>query len=356
MKVKITQSNQINSCYFRTSVSGGYRKALIKITEKCNLKCAHCFVSAGDFGDEMSLSDIREKLIPELLKAKVISVTLTGGEPLVHSEIKNVIKAFSEAGLSISLCSNGVGLDSEMVDFLKTINKLTVNISLDGFSENTHGKFRGNKKSFYETINAINILGKEGLLKGLLSTPNSLSNIEEYEELIKFSIENNAKYVLMNPLGNFGRGEKSIHKLKFPDSLMTELYEKVKQYSNEVEIVDIRFPNANKKLLASCEAGNIIYIFTDGSVTICPYLVFASKTKNSKYKEDEFIVSNALKNIGLGKILDEYDIQEKYSLGDNNQCNTCSSKLDCGKGCPAAIISSGQSIEGIDNDLCPVNN
>jgi len=353
LKIRIAQLDKVNSCYFRTSVSGGNRKALIKITEKCNLKCAHCFVSAGDFGDEISLKNIKEKLIPELLGAKVISVTLTGGEPLIHTEIRDVIKAFNKANIAISICTNGVGLDSDMIRFLQSFKYITVNVSLDGFSENTHGKFRGNKKSFNDTINSIKLLNKAGLLKGLLSTPNSLSSVGEYEELIQFSIENNAKYVLMNPLGSFGRGEKSIDKLRFPDSEMIDLYNRIKKYSSDVEIVDIRFPNVEKKLLSSCEAGNIIYVFTNGDVTICPYLVFASTTKVSKYGSKEFIVSNLLTSIGLGKALDSYDIQKKYNLGDNEKCNNCSTSKGCGKGCPAAIIASGQLINGVDSDLCP---
>jgi len=356
MKVKLTKSNQVNSCYFRTSVSGGNRKALIKITERCNLKCVHCFVSSGDFGDEMRLVDIQKQIIPQLIDARVISVTLTGGEPFIHTEIKDVIRAFINAGLSVSICSNGVGLAPNIIEFLKEFKNITVNISLDGFSESTHGKFRGNKKSFNETIDSIALLNEAKLLKGLLSTPNSLSNIDEYEELIKFSIKNNAKYVLMNPLGNFGRGEKSTKKLRFPDSSMSELYNRIIKYSDQVEIVDIRFPNTNGKLLASCEAGNIIYIFTNGDVTVCPYLVFASKTKVSKYNENEFIVSNILNSSSLRKVLDGYDIHQNYSLGNNKQCNTCKSKLQCGKGCPAAIIASGQNIDGVDYDLCPINN
>ncbi|BCY11069.1 hypothetical protein [Actinoplanes sp. L3-i22] len=35
-----------SSCYFRTSVGGDGRKALVQVTERRNLNCAHCFVSS----------------------------------------------------------------------------------------------------------------------------------------------------------------------------------------------------------------------------------------------------------------------------------------------------------------------
>jgi radical SAM protein with 4Fe4S-binding SPASM domain len=55
-----------SSCYFRTSVEGDGRKALIQITERCNLHCAHCFVSSGDWGEHMSRKDIVDKVLPRL--------------------------------------------------------------------------------------------------------------------------------------------------------------------------------------------------------------------------------------------------------------------------------------------------
>src|SRR6266487_1956509 len=59
------------SCYFRTSVPTGQRKALVQITERCNLHCAHCFVSAGDYGDTMRTADITSVLIPRLGECRV---------------------------------------------------------------------------------------------------------------------------------------------------------------------------------------------------------------------------------------------------------------------------------------------
>jgi hypothetical protein len=51
MRRSLIVNTHASSCYFRTSVGGDGRKALIQITERCNLHCAHCFVSSGDWGD-----------------------------------------------------------------------------------------------------------------------------------------------------------------------------------------------------------------------------------------------------------------------------------------------------------------
>lgn len=49
----------------------------------------------------------------------------------------------------------------------------------------------------------------------------------------------------------------------------------------ELDIAHIRFPNTEGRPLAGCEAGTIIYVFTPGEITVCPYLVFAARTPAS---------------------------------------------------------------------------
>ena len=68
-------------------MEGDGRKALIQITERCNLHCAHCFVSSGDWGGHMTRHDIADKVLPRLLLARVERVTLTGGEPFAHPDL-----------------------------------------------------------------------------------------------------------------------------------------------------------------------------------------------------------------------------------------------------------------------------
>jgi radical SAM protein with 4Fe4S-binding SPASM domain len=84
MRRSLIIDTHASSCYFRTSVGGDGRKALIQITERCNLHCAPCFVSSGDWGEHMPQQDVADKVLPRLVRARVERVTLTGGEPFAH--------------------------------------------------------------------------------------------------------------------------------------------------------------------------------------------------------------------------------------------------------------------------------
>lgn len=354
-KREIISKSRASTCYFRSSVEPPYRKALLQITERCNLHCAHCFISAGNYGDTMPIGIIRNVVIPKLKDCRVISVTLTGGEPFVHPEIIEIARLLRNANIRVGVCTNGTSVSQDQMETLAKIGNVHLNVSLDGFKPESHGKFRGNKASFVKTIETIRQLKQYRLFQGLLVTPNNLAEISEYVELCEFAIQNDATYVLMNPLSIMGRGVKAQKRLGAADEVMRQIKEITSPFSDRVQVVYIRFPNDQKLPLISCEAENIIYVFVHGEVTVCPYLVFTAKTPQSLYKPEEFIVGNIFKDADIMDKLDAYKFHERYHLGDNPTCKNCSLNSQCGKGCPAAIIASGQRIEGLD-PICPMTN
>lgn len=354
-KREIVSKNGAATCYFRSSVEPPYRKALLQITERCNLHCAHCFISAGNYGDMMPIGAIRNVVIPRLKDCRVISVTLTGGEPFFHSDIIEIVRLLRNANIRVGICTNGTSISRYQIETLAKIDNVHLNVSLDGFRPESHGKFRGDKASFVKTIETIRHLSQYRLLQGLLVTPNNLAEVNEYAKICEFAIQNSATYVLMNPLSSMGRGVRAQKRLGSSDEVMRRIKEITSPFSDRIQVVYIRFPNDQKLPLISCETGNIIYVFVHGELTVCPYLVFAARTPQSLYNPEEFIVGNIFKDINIIEKLDAYKFHERYHLGDNPTCKNCSLNFQCGKGCPAAIIASGQRIEGLD-PICPMIN
>lgn len=354
MKKALTDKGTASSCYFRSSVTPPDRKALLQITERCNLNCAHCFLSAGPKGDHMSIDDIRNIVMPRLKGCRVINITLTGGEPFLHPDILDIVSLFKANNIRVGICSNASIIRPEQIEALVSIGNVHINVSLDGFRAESHGRFRGNEESFAKTISGIRLLGDRHLLQGILVTPNTLADVHEYAQICEFAIQNHASYVLMNPLSRMGRGVASVGELGSPDDMMRKIKEIVEPFRERIEIVDVRFPNEQKLPLSSCEAGNIIYVFTHGEVTVCPYLIFAARTPQSKHKPSEFIVGNILKDSDISKKLDEYDFQKLCQPGNNPECYNCHLGPVCGKGCPAAIIASGEKLGGTDKEVCPM--
>jgi radical SAM protein with 4Fe4S-binding SPASM domain len=351
----IAEEALATSCYFRTTVDSPYRKALVQINEDCNLRCAHCFVSATRVGKQMPLTEIVGKVIPQLSEARVRRVTLTGGEPTIHPDFMAIVRAFREAGMDVGICTNATALSGQQINELASLG-VHCNVSLDGFAADSHGKFRGDRASFDVTVATVKELGAAGILQGLLCTPNSLAQNEEYVELCQFARETGARYVLLNPLGSMGRGVKSQARLAKTTLHMQEIHALTAPFDGpDLDVAHIRFPNTARKPLSGCEAGTIIYVFTPGEVTVCPYLVFAARTPASQHADTEFIVGNILTDPDIAQRLDAYRFHDRYRVGANNTCGSCSMNTGCGKGCPAAVVASGGRVGDVDAEQCPIS-
>jgi radical SAM protein with 4Fe4S-binding SPASM domain len=353
VKRSLLIDTQANSCYFRTSVSGNGRKALIQITERCNLHCAHCFVSSGDWGEHLPLAAIEELVLPRLLRARVERVTLTGGEPFVHPEIMGICRAVTSLGLPLGICTNATQTTDAQIAELAALGGVHVNVTFDGFRPDSHGRFRGSTGSFAVTKATTEKLAAAGLLQGLLSTPNALTDPAEFAALCEFAVRVGAQYVLMNPLSRFGRGVKSQTRLAADEAQMRTIQAVTTRFAERgLELVHIRFPNDDKPL-GGCDAGKLIYVFATGEVAVCPYLVFAARTPRSRYADTDFLVGNILEGEVAGA-LDAYDFHRRFVVGSNPTCWTCDLNTRCGKGCPAAVVADGHHIGTVDREQCPV--
>ncbi len=352
--MKVYSTSECAACYFRTAADYPSKKSLLQITERCNLHCKHCFVSSVCSGQDMDLDLILTKVIPEFVKNNISKVTLTGGEPFVYPHLIEVVEALRNNEISVCICTNASLVTSDFVNRIKGLGSIHFNVSLDGFSNDSHGKFRGNDSAglFTHIMNNIKLLGSENMLNGILVTPNIYASIEEYKDICQFAKDNNAKYVLFNPLSEFGRGEESVS-LSYTEQQMLDLRKAVEGYSDsKFEIVFIRFPNSNSIPLNKCPAGDIIYIFTNGDIAYCPYMVFAAKNSSSRYDYQDFVMGNIFSSsFDWNNDVNNY----RFPITFDKVCAECINR-ECKKGCYASKIALGKHLEECDEQLCPLIN
>jgi radical SAM protein with 4Fe4S-binding SPASM domain len=350
---RLVVEDRAASCFFRSAAAPGERKALVQITERCNLHCAHCFVSSTRHGSDISYEAMRDLVLPRLKRSRVTRLTLTGGEPFVHPDLLEITVAARSAGMSVGICTNATCVSDEQIAALVDLGGVHLNVSFDGFRAESHGRFRGDPGSFNVTVETTRRLAAAGLLQGLLSTPNALTTEDDYRALARFAVESGAEYILMNPLSSFGRGVKSRRRLAADRALLDTIRDVAEREADgRVEVVPIRFSNDDEPL-AGCIAGDIVYVFADGAVAVCPYLVFAARSPASRYADSEFLVGNIFKG-EIAAALDGYRFHERYTVGANATCGSCVLSPSCGKGCPAAVIADGGDMGDRDVEVCPL--
>lgn len=133
-----------------------FRTATWAVTAGCNLNCRHCFVAkdANRAADRFSLEEAR-KLIGEMKVCGIREVHLTGGEPLVHPDIEEIIAELVRQDLKLArIVTNGLLIDDA---FLRRLRKLDQDplfmISFDGLG--THEWLRDAKGIEQKTLDQI---------------------------------------------------------------------------------------------------------------------------------------------------------------------------------------------------------
>ncbi|MBI1910901.1 MAG: radical SAM protein [Deltaproteobacteria bacterium] len=167
---------------------GDGRQLLLQwhITERCNLRCAHCY-QEGYSGAELSFNMIMNIICQyiELLKTwkggakRFGHITLSGGEPFAREDFFEILELFRahKKDFSFSILTNGSLIDKKVAGRLRSLGPKFVQVSLEGV-EATHDGIRG-KGSYAKTVEAIRHLKKEGL-RVLVSFTAHRANYREF--------------------------------------------------------------------------------------------------------------------------------------------------------------------------------
>lgn len=187
------------------------------ITDRCNLRCSHCYQENYRSQDEMSIASLKviaDKLIFALDKwNREGRIALTGGEPLLKKELFPLLDYLQEREQikKLSILSNGTLVNKEIVKHLHSLTKLHfVQISLDGACPETNDAIRG-KGSFHRTLKAIRLLNQNGIPVRLMFTIHK-GNVNEIPQLIDLAISEKTDGLTFErfvPCGN-GKGMKDM--------------------------------------------------------------------------------------------------------------------------------------------------
>lgn len=304
------------------------------ITEKCNLRCKHCYHENYLSTNELSLNELLEVL--DLIDnaaskwGKRASLSITGGEPLIRLiELKEIIKNL-EKKQSIyyyDLLTNGTLLDESTVSFLSDSQKLRrIQLSLEGSTPEKNDEIRG-YGSFEKILNGIDLLKKRNIPVSIMITLTK-ANYQDIPGIVELGKKLGVEYLSFERFIPEGSG------LGLKDQLLSrediqyafETIANIAETEKEVRILTYRplFSLCGKDAIlgAMCSVGtNALTIMHDGTVYPCRRLAIP--------------IGHVLKD-GLYKIW--YDTNLLWEIRDcrnlKGKCNNCKFIPSC-RGCRA---------------------
>ncbi|NMC42311.1 MAG: radical SAM protein [candidate division Zixibacteria bacterium] len=112
-----------------------------EITFACNMRCLHCGTSAGKARpDELTTAEALA-LIDELAALECEVINLSGGEPLLRKDWRQLAERIKHHNMYLHIISNGYLVDDEIVADFKRLQFDNVGISFDG-TQKTHDYIR----------------------------------------------------------------------------------------------------------------------------------------------------------------------------------------------------------------------
>jgi MoaA/NifB/PqqE/SkfB family radical SAM enzyme len=163
---------------------GGPSVCNIAVTNVCNATCDFCnYAKDKDFVTEKKwLEPERALRALDILHSRGVRyITFTGGEPMLHPKMYDLIAAVAERGMRPTMVTNGSALTEKNIRELAASGLKTLYISIDSPDAEKHEKNRG-LPGVFEKIKAGNALLKELGIKTVAScTINRL--IGDFEEL-----------------------------------------------------------------------------------------------------------------------------------------------------------------------------
>ena len=169
MAVPVSQMWTVASYVLRQKLAGRRRYPLVLMLEplfRCNLACAGCgkiqypaHILKKDLSPEQCFRAVDECGAPV--------VSIPGGEPLMHPQIKEIVEGIVARKKYVYLCTNALLLQ-EKLDLFTPSKYLTFSVHVDGQRE--HHDFSVCREGGYEiAVNAI----REALKRGFRVTTNT---------------------------------------------------------------------------------------------------------------------------------------------------------------------------------------
>jgi SynChlorMet cassette radical SAM/SPASM protein ScmF len=181
------------------------------LTEGCNLACRHCWIAPKFQGGGKSYPALSVELFESILQqAKLLGLTgvkLTGGEPLLHPHIRELLGIVRRQDLGLTVETNGVLCTPELARELKSCQNTFVSVSIDGADAETHEWMRGVDGSFEAALQGIRNLVSVGFRPQVIMSI-VRRNKAQMEAVVRLAESVGAGSVKFNLVQPTARGEK----------------------------------------------------------------------------------------------------------------------------------------------------
>ena len=147
-----------------------------ELTARCNLRCRHCYIHhPGSDTGELSTREATA-LLDQLARSGVLLLLLTGGEPLLRTDFRELYLHARQLGFLLTVYTNATLLDDSMADFLAAWTPRRIEVSVYGHTRETFDAVTGvpgSHRRFRDGVDRLLARGLPVYFKMLLMNSNA---------------------------------------------------------------------------------------------------------------------------------------------------------------------------------------
>jgi radical SAM protein with 4Fe4S-binding SPASM domain len=303
----------------------------VALTYRCNLKCAFCYAGCNCTSREMHELDTGAmKKVLDCIKhdAKVPSVSFTGGEPTLRTDLVELIAYARQIGLRVNLISNGTRIIPEYAEELRHAGLNSVQISIEGPDAATHDNLTSVAGSFEKTIAGIGNMAETGIYTQTNTTLNA-ANVAVAEQIVDLIHDLGMERFAMNMLTPSGSASVNSH-LYLTYTEIGEIVRKIKRRANQLGVEFLWYSPT-----PYCHFNPILEGLGNKSCAACDGLLSVDPQGN--------ILPCSSFDSGVGNLLEDsfktiwHSAQATFWRSKDyapSECNGCDSFVACAGACP----------------------
>jgi MoaA/NifB/PqqE/SkfB family radical SAM enzyme len=261
------------------------------VTGVCNLRCSHCYLT--DYTKEPPL-DFCIAIARYLVAKGVVHVSLLGGEPLVRTDLEQIVNVLSDGGIKVKIATNGTMIDSARAKSLVAAGATDFQVSLEGHSTELNDQIRG-KGTLRRILEAVANLKSAGARVALGLTI-SRCNAAYIDEIFYFAMTAGIDQLKLSAFVPIGTGKLAAPVLLLDRAMVLTVRSRLIELCAahpELAVNSVFLPRQNDNCSRcqstfGCGAGtNSLVINQDLTISACDILVEEDKTSRKIAKPED---------------------------------------------------------------------
>ena len=176
----------------------------VELTRRCNMKCRHCdiWMTASKHKD-LKRTEVSGERLLEVLTGQVerglLAVDLFGGEPLMRTDLEEIIRGLKTVGVHVTVTTNGTLVDENRAAGMVEAGLDQLLVSIDGPEASVHDGIRGREGTFDKAVAGLEAFLAAGGRKAGVNTLVCRENIDHLPAMVDLTSRIGARQLRLLP-------------------------------------------------------------------------------------------------------------------------------------------------------------